>query len=79
MGEQVGEGEGGNDERDDEEGDGGNVGGAVRINGGIRIRWRDPRTGEELSQLFEGLEVLMVRRRVEDEGDEEEEGEGEGN
>lgn len=42
----------------------------MKINGVIRIRWRDWRTGEELSQLFEGLEVLMVRRR-EVEGEEE--------
>ncbi|KAK0509216.1 hypothetical protein JMJ35_008587 [Cladonia borealis] len=53
----------------DEGGEG--VGGPVKMNGGIRIRWRDGETGEMLSQLFEGLEVLQVRRG-------EEEGEGEG-
>ena len=57
--------------RDDDEGDGEDVadlGGPVKINGEIRIRWRDGETGEELSQLFEGLEVLEVRRRVWEEG-----------
>ena len=45
------------------------LGGPVKINGGIRIRWRDWRTGEEFSQLFEGLEVLVVRREVGEEGE----------
>lgn len=38
------------------------MGEPVKMNGGIRIRWRDGETGELLSQLFEGLEVLQVRR-----------------
>ena len=46
----------------------GEGGGPVKMNGVIRIRWMDGETGEMLSQLFEGLEVLQVRR-----------GEGEGN
>ena len=51
------------------EGEEGEVGGPVKLNGGIRIRWRDGETGELLSQLFEGLEVLQVRRG--EEGEEE--------
>ena len=39
------------------------------MNGGIRIRWRDRETGEMLSQLFEGLEVLEVRRGEDGNGD----------
>ncbi len=41
----------------------------VRMNGGIRIRWRDGETGEMLSQLFEGLEVLEVRRGEDGDGE----------
>ena len=62
---------------DDDEGDMEEAGGPVKINGVVRIRWRDGETGEELSQLFEGLEVLMVRRREEGGSGEEEEEEEE--
>lgn len=52
-----------------DEGEGGEVARPVRMNGGIRIRWRDGETGEMLSQLFEGLEVLEVRRGEDGDGE----------
>ena len=38
----------------------------VKVNGGIRIQWRDPDTKDLMSQLFEGLDRLQVSKIVDD-------------